>query len=509
MLGSLVLLTTLLGLTAIVSASEYDPPGLYDVEYLRLSNGVDVVLKKRTQAHNVAVRFAVNVGSRNFPCDKRETAHFLEHLLFMGTSRHSETELTRTIQDHGGYWNAYTAMTETVYQVDIFDKHFPVAIDTLHEIMADTIITPQTIESARAVIYRERSGKLSSLVRWLYANGVMKPAIAKASEALVPGTGVVCPGVISPEGIEEADVRGAYESYYVPSNMTLVVIGNFDRDSLVEQIRNTFGKLPSKPSNGNGVVTTPPYPTVAQTVTGTLAPLVGTDATIGFAYRTDGSNSVDHYPLWVAWKYLERQLYERIRVEKALSYSPTSAYSAVADYGAFVIGTDVNLDRIEAAKSLLEQEIENVREGRIKAEELEAAKRRILLERVQGYESNRDLAVYYVASRFQLRTTGKLTSHEDAIAGVTVDEVQRAAQKYLGADHRITFVTTPTLTYNQFFVGLGLLIVGVPGSGFYLIRRFIKKRGIGNCKTNHDEAKAPVNLAEGIKTGQTGCESPE
>jgi hypothetical protein len=76
-----------------------DPPGLYDVQYFQLSNGLDVVLKKRTQADNVAVRLDVNVGSRNFPCDKRETAHFLEHLLFMGTSRHSEAELARMIQD--------------------------------------------------------------------------------------------------------------------------------------------------------------------------------------------------------------------------------------------------------------------------------------------------------------------------------------------------------------------------------------------------------------------------
>lgn len=62
MLVRLVLATALLGLTANVSASEYDPPGLYDVDYFKLENGFDVVLKKRTHAPNVAVRLVVGVG---------------------------------------------------------------------------------------------------------------------------------------------------------------------------------------------------------------------------------------------------------------------------------------------------------------------------------------------------------------------------------------------------------------------------------------------------------------
>jgi predicted Zn-dependent peptidase len=210
-----------------------------------------------------------------------------------------------------------------------------------------------------------------------------------------------------------------------------------------------------------------------------LSPLVGNDATIGFSYRTDGTSSPDHYALWVAWRYLNRQLYENIRVHKALSYSPASAYAALVDYGIFLIATDVNFDNIETAKSLLAQETENIREGRIKVEDIEAAKRQILMERVQSWEANRDIAAYYVQSLPELKTKGKLTSHEEAVARVTPNDVQRAAQKYLRPDRQIAFVTTPTLTYNRFFAGLGLLIVGVPGSGFYLLHRFIKKRGIG------------------------------
>ena len=479
MLMVLFLLAALLGLTVDGSASEYDPPGLYDVDYFKLENGFNVIIKQRNQAHSASVRFIVNVGNRNFPCPKRETPHFLEHLLFMGTSKHSEAELKRLIEDHGGSWNGYTSPTETGYQIDIYDKHLLLAIETLHEMMTDTIITPQTMESARAVIHREHSGKLSRLVEWLYENGIFKPAFAKAAELLLPGTGVICPGVISPDGIEETDVREAYKTYYVPSNMTLVVVGSFDIDSLVSRIKFTFGNLPAGASNGSRVVT-PPYPDGAKTLTGTLAPLVGSDGSIGFAYRTDGSSSPDYYALWVTWKHLERQLYEKIRVDKALSYSPASAYGVTGDYGAFAIAADVNLDKMESAKTLLEQEIENVRRGRVKNEEIEGAKQRILLDRVQGFESNGDIAAYYVTSRFQLEKTGKLASHEDSIAKVTPEDVQRVANKYLRDDRQIIFRSTPTLTWTQFVIGLGIFLVAIPSTGFYLLRRFIKRR-LGRC----------------------------
>ena len=96
------LLVWCMGVVVDASATEYDAVAdLYNVDYFKLENGFDVVLKKRTHAHNVAVRLVVNVGQRNFPCHKRETPHFLEHLLFMGTSKHTEAELKSLIEDHG------------------------------------------------------------------------------------------------------------------------------------------------------------------------------------------------------------------------------------------------------------------------------------------------------------------------------------------------------------------------------------------------------------------------
>ncbi len=474
LLSIILLLAVLVGLPMVAAASRYVPPGLYDVEYFTLDNGLNVVLKKRTHAHNVAFRLVVNVGHRNFACAKRETAHFLEHLLFKGTSKHSETELDRLIEDHGGSWNAYTGDLETEYEIDIFDRYLWVALDTLHEIVTDTVITPDKVESTRKIIRRENGGKISWLVRWLYKHGIGKSAGKKAGEFLLPGTVVYCPGLTTPDDITEKDVKETHKNYYVPGNMGLVVVGNFDLQKLLRHIKKTFGRI--TPMTGNGSkVSTPPYPNGAKEVTGTLSPLLGSEGGVAISYRTDGSNSPDYYPFWVLSIYLDRVLYEKVRVDKGLSYSPEAEYLGERDYGIFALGADAELDKMESVRVLLEEELEKLRQEPVKEEDIEVAKQMILLARVQGYESNAEMADYYVNNLHELKTNGKLTDKESAIEKVTSKDIQRVVNKYLGRRRGVISLSTPTLTYTQFYIALGLLIALLAGLAFYAYQRLAAK----------------------------------
>jgi hypothetical protein len=107
----------------------------------------------------------------------------------------------------------------------------------------------------------------------------------------------------------------------------------------------------------------------------------------------------------------------------------------------------------------------------------------------QSYESNSSIAGLYVQTLDQLKS-GKgrgRTSHKAPVASITPQDLQRVANKYLRDDSRVIVRSTPTLTFTQFYVGLGLSIVGVPGTGFYFVRRFIKRRGSRIAKTSYGE----------------------
>ncbi|MGB5581981.1 MAG: insulinase family protein, partial [Gammaproteobacteria bacterium] len=133
--------------TLPVFASEYSPPGLYDVDHMTLDNGLDVIFKQRPGAHTLSVRLWVGVGMQDFKCKDQETPHFLEHLLFTGTSKYTEAELEHLVADHGGSWNAYTGNEETVYQMNIYSRFPDLAIHTLYEILTDSTISDENVNT--------------------------------------------------------------------------------------------------------------------------------------------------------------------------------------------------------------------------------------------------------------------------------------------------------------------------------------------------------------------------
>jgi predicted Zn-dependent peptidase len=177
--------------SGVAGQNIYTPPGLYDVERVRLQNGFEAVLKKRGDTRSVSFRLMVGIGTRHFDCLRRETPHLLEHLFFTGTTSHAEAELERLIGGMGGTWNAVTGTERTTYQLDIFDEYAIEGMGLLHEIIANTTITPEKVDRVKRTVEREEGGRPGAVRRLLDAYGVGKGAWPKANAWLLPGTGAV------------------------------------------------------------------------------------------------------------------------------------------------------------------------------------------------------------------------------------------------------------------------------------------------------------------------------
>lgn len=98
--------------------------------YLELPNRLGCLLVSDSEADKSAAALDVNVGSGLDPTQYYGTAHFLEHMLFMGTQKFpSENEYTEFIKNNGGSDNAYTSFTDTNYYFDCSNTAFPDALD--------------------------------------------------------------------------------------------------------------------------------------------------------------------------------------------------------------------------------------------------------------------------------------------------------------------------------------------------------------------------------------------
>ena len=97
---------------------------------LTLDNGIQCMLISDTTADKSAASLDVRVGSCLDPRPLYGTAHFLEHMLFMGTEKYpSENEYSEYITNNGGMNNAYTSMTDTNYMFDSSNEGFQGALD--------------------------------------------------------------------------------------------------------------------------------------------------------------------------------------------------------------------------------------------------------------------------------------------------------------------------------------------------------------------------------------------
>lgn len=419
---------------------------------------MDVILKPRPGAHTFSIRIWTGVGTQDYPCELQETPHFLEHLLFTGTSKHSEAELEHLVADHGGSWNAITGREATVYEMNIYSKHNDFAISIMHEILTDATITEENVETTRDIIHREAGGKPSKIKQWFRLHGFGVNATEKAVLQLLPGINFICEGYVTAEGISRDDIISTYNKYYVPANMAIIAVGDFDKDRLVQQLQNTFARIPKQPLPER---IEPKASEVRsyETVTGTFAPLLGSDTSIGLMYRLPGYWSTDNFPLMIIEQYLDFKLNEIIRIERGLSYAPgTWAYNS-SEYGLFGANADVNNEDVEEALQLLKNEMRKLAQQPMNQELLEKSKLKILLQNVQGYEANSDIANYYANQYSLFRKNRYFENIEEKIEAVTVDDISRVVQAYLTEDKAVAIVESPTLTYTQLYVLLSVFAV--------------------------------------------------
>ena len=443
-------------------ASEYTPDNLYDYKYVRLANGLDVFMKPRSGAHNVSMRMVVHVGTYNFPCGLKETPHFLEHLLFTGTSKHSESQLDALIEDNGGSWNAATGGEKTTYQVDIYDQYAYLGLDTLYEILTDSQLTPENIERSRGIITREAGGEPSELRRWLYHNGIGVGAQAKADELLWPPK-LNCRDLETADNITREDIVRTRKQYYVPNNMALIVVGNFDAHKMLRHIERSFGELKPGlvPKSMPGKVPTP----VRQQVSGTFAPILGTEAHVALFYQTRGYDSQDVYSIILMNELMTQEMFKELRVEKGLAYAPSSDIGFDTNVGVLTLSSDAGLSRIDAVEDAMLDVVNKIRKTGVSDSELRRIKRRVLLTYAQGYEDNSSIASHYASVWRRFEKNGRIVNLERKLDRVTPAEVNRLVRVTLDPSRVIIAVSRPTLSYHTLYLSLAILGLGIVAVG--------------------------------------------
>ncbi len=398
-----------------------------------LANGLRVVIVRNTLAPVATTVINYLVGSDETTAAFPGTAHATEHMMFRGSKGLSANQLADITAAMGGDFDADTqqAVTQYFFTVPSEDIDLALHIESLR--MQSILATSALWGKERGAIEQEVAQDLSDPDYVFYTQ--LLTAMFKGTPYEHDALGTR-PSFDKTTG---TNLRNFHNTWYVPNNAILVVVGDVDPDSVLTQVKELFGGIPAGKLPDRAPFNFEPVKSQALTL--------DTDQPYGMsvvAFRFPGTDSPDFAAAEILSDVLSSQrgqLYQLVPDGKALfaqfSYEtlPKSAMGyAMAGFPAGANATNL-LDQV---KAILAHEKTN---GAL-ADLVEAAKRLEIAQAEAQKNSVSGLAMAW-ANALAVEGRNSLDDDVDAMKKVTVDDVNRVAQQYLNQDQAITAILTP------------------------------------------------------------------
>lgn len=402
-----------------------------------LPGGLRVITESVPGVRSVAFGVWVPAGSRDETAATMGSAHYLEHLLFKGTSRRSALEISASIDAVGGDLNAFTTKEYTCFHARVLDSDLPLAIDVVCDVVLDPLIRAADVEAERGVILEEIAmveddpGELvhDTFATALFGDSDLGRPILGTTETI--------------EAISRRAIHRFYRDRYDPATMIVAAAGSLDHDVVVRQVRRAFedrldptaATVPPRTGKPRAQRIAVPLHLIARETE---------QAHVVLGARGIRRGDDRRYALGILTTALgggmSSRLFQEIREKRGLAYS-TYAYSqGFAETG--LVGCYVGClpQKVTTALDVTREQLDEVSRHGISAEELARAKGQVRGSTVLGQEDTGARMTRIARSELHgepLRSIGEILTTVDA---VTLGEVGDLAAELLGGDRTLAAI---------------------------------------------------------------------
>ncbi|SDQ24317.1 Predicted Zn-dependent peptidase [Pseudomonas sp. UC 17F4] len=426
------------------------------VEGYLLPNGLQVVLKSGYERNHVSIRLVVGVGFDDFPCERQELPHLLEHLLFSGIDEGGEGGLEERMQALGGEWNAYTSSADTTFVIEAPARNQRKVLDLLLAVINDTQIDEKALQLSKRIVEREDGGHYSHLQRWLDRQDLGH----RASDQLAVELGLKCAERSSIEDMTLEQVNDLRQHWYAANNMTLIVVGGLDR-LLPAYLERTYGELPAVEPGERRVLDGVTHKAEArrELIRGWL----GDSARLHWLFLEPVLNN-DHSQTWdLLQRYLDWALYDELRLKHGFSYGPFSQRESFGDTGLMVLNADLDRADVDAAEQALAAMLERLRKNGLDPATFQRIKQAAIDREAWSTQGNSALADYYWGALNDF-DEGRFADPARALRRISLEDANRALQQLL-AEPGYVRIEKPLLSYDELYgwvaLAVGVLLAGV------------------------------------------------
>ena len=239
---SVTLVFTLLLSNALFAAVEKSPVDPKKYAAITLDNKLRVLLISNPAADKAAASMNVAVGSSANPEDRAGLAHFLEHMLFLGTAKYPKAgEYQEFISSHGGGHNAYTSQENTNYFFDISADNLEPGLDRFAQFFISPLFDEKYVDRERHAVHSEYKAKIKDDFRRSYA--ITKQLMNQKNSYNRFAVGNLDTLINNDERKIREDLLTFYNQYYSANIMTLVVLGKESLEQLEEMVRDKFAAV--------------------------------------------------------------------------------------------------------------------------------------------------------------------------------------------------------------------------------------------------------------------------
>jgi zinc protease len=423
-----------------VSPEAASRPPKFVFQRMQLPNGLTVVLNQDRSTPIVNVQLWYHVGSKDEKPGRTGFAHLFEHLMFKGSRNVEPEQHTSIVASVGGQANAYTNEDTTVFWQTVPAHFLPLVLWMEADRMATLRIDQDTFVREREVVKEERRMRIEN-----QPYGRLNEIIYEQAFTTHPYRHPVIGSMEDLNAATLAEVRDFYATYYVPSNVTAVISGDFDVAEATNLVNQYLGRVPraSQPVPRD-IAKEPPQKQEKRATVEEAVPLPA----VVVAHHITYDGHPDSYPLHILAKVLSdgnsSRIYQKLVYESGQALTAFGQANLIEHPNLLYAVAIVNPGQSPAAvEKALIAELDKAKTQGVTERELQRAKNQFARDYILGRETVQQKATILAHAEVLHSDITTADGEFDIFQKITLADVQRVAKTYLTPESRVVIHIMP------------------------------------------------------------------
>ena len=386
----------------------------------KLSNGIRLV-HRSTYSPVSHTALTINAGSRDEMAKENGIAHFIEHIIFKGTTKRNNFDILNRIDGVGGELNAFTSKEETCIYASYLDKYSERVLELLSDIIFNSRFPEKEIEKEKIVILDEINSYNDSPSELIFDDFEKLVYRNHGLGRYVLGT----PSKV--RAFTKEDIRNFINRTYSTENIVISTIGSIDFEKWVRLCEKHFSHIEHRPVQHKRTAFRNYKPTQKEfdKNTNQTHAIIGN---IAFSYNDKNRIPFSLLSNIIGGPAMNSKLNLRIRERYGYTYALESHYTAFSDTGLFTIYAATDKRFIDKTIELIEKELEGFATKPLSKTELSRAKQQLIGQLAIQYESNQNEVISMGKSMLSFNQVESLTATNNRIKQVEASQIQEVAK---------------------------------------------------------------------------------